>query len=83
LAIARPERQAKVTIIFNDNSEISHHAKAVRGTPDNSMDAKDISNKAKQLLKNYNKDQIENLVDQILNKKFLIKELIEILEFKV
>jgi len=83
LAIARPERQAKVTIIFNDNSEISHHAKAVRGTPDNPMDAKDISNKAKQLLKNYNKDQIENLVDQILNKKFLIKELIEILEFKV
>jgi len=47
------------------------------------LNYEDISNKAKQLLKNYNKDQIENLVDQILNKKILIKELIEILEFKV
>ena len=83
LAIARPERQAKVKIIFNDNSELSHHAKAVRGTTDNPMNEEEISNKAKELLKSYSKNQVDQLIQLVLHEDFKIKDLMEVLNFKI
>jgi len=83
LAIARPERQAKVKIVFNDNSELSHHAKAVRGTPDNPMNEEEISNKAKELLKSHPKDQVDRLIQLVLYEDFKIKDLMAVLNFKI
>ena len=83
LAVARPERQAKVKIVFNDNSQISHHAKAVRGTPDNPMNVEEVSNKARELLKSYNNEQVEKIINLVLNVNFTIKQLVENLDFKI
>jgi len=83
LAIARPERQAKVKIIFNDSTELSHHAKAVRGTPDNPMNEEEISYKAKELLKSFHSSQVNQLIDLVLNKEFVVEELILTLDFKI
>ena len=83
LAVARPERQAKVKIVFNDNSQISHHAKAVRGTPDNPMNVEEVSNKARELLKSYNNEQVEKIINLVLNENFTIKQLVENLDFKI
>ncbi len=83
LAITRPERQAKVKIIFHDNSELSHHAKAVRGTPDNPMNVEEISNKAKELLKSYQKEQVNHLIQMILYEDFKIKDLMSTLNFNI
>ena len=83
LAIARPERQAKVKIIFNDSTELSHHARAVRGTPDNPMSEEEIANKAKELLKSFEVKKVHQLIDIVLNKEFLIEELMVALDFKI
>ena len=83
LAIARPERQAKVKIIFSDSTELSHHAKAVRGTPDNPMNEEEISYKAKELLKSFDSNQVNQLINLVLNKEFLVEELILTLDFKI
>ncbi len=83
LAIARPERQAKVKIIFKDDSEVFHHAKAVRGTPDNPMNEDEVSNKARELLKMYNKQQVEKLIHTVLKENFKMKDLVSTLNFKI
>ena len=83
LAIARPERQAKVKIIFNDSAELSHHAKAVRGTPDNPMNEEEIANKAKELLKSFNEKQVSKLVSAVLHDEIVIADLIQLLDFQI
>ena len=78
LAIARPERQSKLTIILNDGKKLFYHASSVRGTPDNPMDKDDITAKAKRLFSVFNNKKTDDLIDCILNKDFTIKELVNL-----
>ena len=78
LAIARPERQSKLTIILNDGKKLFYHASSVRGTPDNPMNKDDITAKAKRLFSVFNNPKTDDLIDCILNKDFTIKELVNL-----
>lgn len=49
LTAAEPARQAIVEIDLADGKTVRHHAKAVRGTPDNPMTAREIEDKARDL----------------------------------
>jgi 2-methylcitrate dehydratase PrpD len=50
LSKAVPARQAIVEIECNDGRKLRHHAKAVRGTPDNPMTDAEIETKARDLI---------------------------------
>jgi 2-methylcitrate dehydratase PrpD len=50
LVVAVPARQAIVEIDLADGRTVRHHAKAVRGTPDNPMTAQEIDDKAIDLV---------------------------------
>jgi 2-methylcitrate dehydratase PrpD len=50
LTVAVPARQAIVEIELADGRKVHHHAKAVRGTPDNPMTTKEIEDKAVDLV---------------------------------
>jgi 2-methylcitrate dehydratase PrpD len=50
LSAAVPARQAIVEIELADGRAVRHHAKAVRGTPDNPMTAHEIEAKALDLM---------------------------------
>lgn len=50
LAAAVPARQAIVEIVTQKGERLRHHAKAVRGTPDNPMTAQEIEAKARDLI---------------------------------
>ena len=50
LSAAVPARQAVVEIEVADGRTVRHHAKAVRGTPDNPMTTKEIDDKALDLM---------------------------------
>jgi 2-methylcitrate dehydratase PrpD len=50
LAAAVPARQAIVEIETGNGERLRHHAKAVRGTPDNPMTAEEIDAKARDLI---------------------------------
>src|SRR5262249_13257903 len=50
LTAAGPARQAIVDIELARGRKVSHHAKAVRGTPDNPMTTKEIDDKAIDLM---------------------------------
>ncbi|MGV6872221.1 MmgE/PrpD family protein [Pseudochelatococcus sp. B33] len=50
LTAARPARQAIVEMTLNDGSRLSHHARTVRGTPDNPMATGEIVAKAVDLV---------------------------------
>jgi 2-methylcitrate dehydratase PrpD len=50
LSAAVPARQAIVEIDLADGRTVRHHAKAVRGTPDNPMTTKEIDDKAVDLM---------------------------------
>jgi 2-methylcitrate dehydratase PrpD len=50
LAAAVPARQAIVEIETGNGERLRHHAKAVRGTPDNPMTAEEIEAKARDLI---------------------------------
>lgn len=78
LAIARPERQSKLTIILNDGKKLFYHASSVRGTPDNPMNKDDITAKAKRLFSVFNNPKTDDLIDCILNKDFTIKKLVDL-----
>jgi 2-methylcitrate dehydratase PrpD len=75
LAMARPERQSKITIILNNGKELFYHAKSVRGTPDNQMNEDDIVAKAKRLLSVFKTSQTDDLIDLILHKNFSTEHL--------
>jgi len=51
LTKAEPARQAIVEIDLASGKTVRHHAKAVRGTPDNPMTAQEIEDKATDLIK--------------------------------
>jgi 2-methylcitrate dehydratase PrpD len=50
LSAAVPARQAIVEIDLADHRRVRHHAKAVRGTPDNPMTTEEIEAKARDLI---------------------------------
>jgi len=50
LTVARPARQAIVEIDLMSGKSVRHHAKAVRGTPDNPMTTQEIEDKARDLV---------------------------------
>jgi 2-methylcitrate dehydratase PrpD len=50
LTIAKPARQAIVEIDLASGKTVRHHAKAVRGTPDNPMTTQEIEDKARDLV---------------------------------
>jgi 2-methylcitrate dehydratase PrpD len=50
LTVAVPARQAIVEIETQDGRTLRHHAKAVRGTPDNPMTGEEIDAKARDLI---------------------------------
>lgn len=50
LTVARPARQAIVEIGLSGRKTVRHHAKAVRGTPDNPMDVGEVTAKAEDLI---------------------------------
>jgi len=43
----------------------------------------DIFNKAKELLKSFHSSQVNQLIDLVLNKEFVVEELILTLDFKI
>src|SRR5262249_4810240 len=50
LTAAKPARQAIVEIDLASGKSVRHHAKAVRGTPDNPMTTQEIEDKARDLV---------------------------------
>ncbi len=50
LAAALPERQSIVELELSDGRTLRHHAKAVRGTPDNPMTVDDLRKKSVEIL---------------------------------
>ena len=83
LAIARPERQSKITIILNNDKKLFYHAKSVRGTPDNPMEEKDIIAKSKRLFSVFKTSQTDDLIDLILHKDFNASELVKLCDLNL
>ena len=50
LTVARPRRQAIVEIACNDGRKLRHHARVVRGTPDDPMSRREVLEKARDLI---------------------------------
>lgn len=68
LTAARPARQAIVEIECVSGGTLHHHAKAVRGTPDNPMDVTEIAAKAMDLIAPIiGSGRAEALVDAVLD----------------
>ena len=83
LAIARPERQSKITIILNNDKKLFYHAKSVRGTPDNPMEEKDIIAKSKRLFSVFKTSQTDDLIDLILHKDFNASKLVKLCDLNL
>ena len=47
------------------------------------MNEEEISNKAKELLKSHPKNQVDQLIQLVLHEDFKIKDLMEVLNFKI
>ena len=47
------------------------------------MNVEEVSNKARELLKSYNNEQVEKIINLVLNENFTIKQLVENLDFKI
>jgi 2-methylcitrate dehydratase PrpD len=68
LTAATPARQAIVEIRTTDGRAFTHHARAVRGTPENPMDAREIEAKALDLMSSaIGNDRARSLV-RIINE---------------
>jgi 2-methylcitrate dehydratase PrpD len=78
LTQARPERQSIVTVEMTNGTKKSHHAKVVRGTPDDPMPPEEVTTKARDILKPYLAGQTNNLIDVCLNRNFSISELVSV-----
>src|SRR5690606_3675120 len=50
LTVARPRRQAIVEIRCRDGRVLRHHARVVRGTPDDPMSRQEVIDKARDLI---------------------------------
>jgi 2-methylcitrate dehydratase PrpD len=76
LAEARPERQAIVTVRFSNGDIRSHHAKVVRGTPDDPMTVNEVADKARDILDPILADGGQRLISLCLNEDFTPAELV-------
>ena len=77
LARARPERQAIVEIHLRSGEVWRHHARVVKGTPDDPMSAADVAAKASDILTPIMKRGAERLIDFCLgDAKFGVAELV-------
>ena len=47
------------------------------------MNEDEVSNKARELLKMYNKQQVEKLIHTVLKENFKMKDLVSTLNFKI
>jgi 2-methylcitrate dehydratase PrpD len=83
LTVAVPARQATVEIELADGRKVRHHAKAVRGTPDNPMTTKEIEEKAVDLVSSITgRERANGLVEAIrrLDKTTSVRELQPLLQ---
>jgi 2-methylcitrate dehydratase PrpD len=66
LSLSVPARQAIVEIVTSDNRNLRHHARAVRGTPENPMTLDEVQAKVRGLLATFpGRDRAEILIRQI------------------
>jgi 2-methylcitrate dehydratase PrpD len=77
LAEARPERQAIVTVRLSNGEVRSHHAKVVRGTPDDPMSAQEVADKVSDILSNILPDGGKKLIALCLDEPFTLADLAE------
>ena len=67
---ARPERQSIVTVRFTNGDHRMHHAKVVRGTPDDPMSVDEVAAKAADILGPIQTDKGERLISLCLKETF-------------
>jgi len=77
LTAARPERQSILTAMLTSGEVRRHHAKVVRGTPDDPMTAGEVASKAADILAPILADRGRTLIDLCLDQDFTIKALTE------
>lgn len=74
LTVATPSRQAIVEIATVDGRWLHHHAKAVRGTPENPMDGSEIEAKALDLMAPIiSEDRAHELIGAVMRLEELTK----------
>lgn len=76
LTHARPERQSIVHVRMADGEERRHHARVVRGTPDDPMTAKEVAAKAADVLGPILPDGGARLIALCLNEDFQMTDLV-------
>ncbi len=76
LTDAKPERQAIVIARMTSGEERRHHARVVRGTPDDPMSLAEVAAKAKDILGQVLPDGGERLVRLCLDETFTIEGLV-------
>lgn len=76
LTHARPERQSIVRVRMANGEERSHHAKVVRGTPDDPMPANEVAAKAQDILGPILPDGGDRLITMCLQQDFSMAELV-------
>ncbi len=76
LVAARPERQSIVIARMTDGQQRSHHARVVRGTPDDPMTVEEVAAKAEDILQTIMADSGRPLIDLCLNRSFSVPELV-------
>jgi 2-methylcitrate dehydratase PrpD len=75
LTHAKPERQSIVAVRTADGEERRHHAKVVRGTPDDPMSAEEVAAKARDILSPLLTDGGERLITMCLQEDFSVADL--------
>lgn len=75
LTHAKPERQSIVAVRMANGEERRHHAKVVRGTPDDQMCAEEVAAKARDILAPLLRDGGERLVTMCLEEDFSVADL--------
>ncbi|MEM7446373.1 MAG: MmgE/PrpD family protein [Pseudomonadota bacterium] len=76
LAVARPERQSIVSIRMTDGQVARHHAKVVRGTPDDPIAPEEVAAKAEGILAPILPEGSRSLIDLCLERDFAISDLV-------
>jgi len=76
LTHARPERQSIVTVAMADGAVHKHHAKIVRGTPDDPMPPEEVAAKAADILSDLLPDGGRALIGTCFKTKFTAGEIV-------
>ena len=63
---------------MTDGTKKSHHAKVVRGTPDDPMPPEEVATKARDILEPYLAGGTGNLIDVCLNRNFTVSEVVSV-----